>query len=64
MNPLQTQVNHIRYQQALNTQATCLATACPFCKTMFSDAAASHKQQIPVLDIAELIVSQIEKEPL
>lgn len=58
----QTPVNHIRYQQALNTQANCLATACPFCKTMFSDAASSQKQQIPVLDIAELIVSQIEKE--
>jgi Fe-S oxidoreductase len=62
--PSQNQVNHIRYQQALYTQAACLATACPFCKTMLADAAASHKQQIPVLDIAELIFSQIEKEPI
>lgn len=50
-------VSWIRAKEAINTGAKVLATACPFCLNMMSDAMASVKggDQVRVMDIAELL---------
>jgi Fe-S oxidoreductase len=51
-----TEVNHLRAEQAISTQASVVATGCPFCKTMLTDGMKHHnKENIQVLDIAELV---------
>ncbi len=51
-------VNIERTQEALETKPDYVAAACPFCNTMMSDGVKSSERegQLPVLDIAELIV--------
>lgn len=42
--------------EALDTKATIIASACPFCNTMLTDGKNKEKeQQVQVLDIAELV---------
>jgi Fe-S oxidoreductase len=55
-------VSAIRLEEAQQTQANILATACPFCTSMLEDAtvAAGVKESITVRDIAELVAEQIE----
>jgi Fe-S oxidoreductase len=54
-------VSSIRLEEALQSRANVLATACPFCTSMLEDAtiAAGAKESITVHDIAELVASQI-----
>lgn len=54
-------VNHIRYEEAQQVKADVLATACPFCASMFEDAAlALGAKESGVRDIAELVAELIE----
>ena len=50
----QPRVNHKRVDQAVETQATKVATACPFCLSMFDEGISSRQLQdrLAVDDIA------------
>jgi Fe-S oxidoreductase len=50
-------VNVERTEQALDTNADVIATACPFCNTMMTDGVKAKEKEgkVSVLDIAELI---------
>ncbi|MBI3977628.1 MAG: 4Fe-4S dicluster domain-containing protein [Chloroflexi bacterium] len=55
-------INQHRTKQALETGAQVVATACPFCMTMFEDGrrGINAEEQIQPLDIAELVAQAIE----
>jgi Fe-S oxidoreductase/nitrate reductase gamma subunit len=50
-------INHARLEQALETDADLIVTACPYCLTMFEDAigAKGLQEQINVLDVTEVL---------
>jgi len=56
-------INIERTEEALETGSEIIATACPFCLTMFSDGlkAIDKEEQIQVLDIVELFQKAIDK---
>ena len=49
-------INVERIQDAIDTNATVVAAACPFCMTMLRDGVKhfEKEQEIQVLDIAEI----------
>jgi len=48
-------VSHVRAAELIATGAQTIATACPFCNTMFRDALADTAEPTPqLLDIAQL----------
>ena len=51
------EVNIERTEEALETGADIIASACPFCMTMMSDGIKTKgkEDQVKVLDLAELI---------
>ena len=51
-----------RTEDALQTEAKVIATACPFCMTMLTDGLKykNKEEEIRNLDIAELIAQSIE----
>ena len=55
-------ISEMRIQQAKQTGADTLATACPFCLQMFQDAVKgkSGEEGLQVKDIAELIIEAAE----
>jgi Fe-S oxidoreductase/nitrate reductase gamma subunit len=55
-------VSAIRFEEARDTGANVLATACPFCTSMLHDASvvAESKESVEVRDIAELVATQIQ----
>ncbi|WP_251197698.1 heterodisulfide reductase-related iron-sulfur binding cluster [Anaerotardibacter muris] len=53
--PQGTKINDMRAEQALQTKADALVTACPFCLTMLTDGVAAHDSQMPVKDLAEVL---------
>ncbi|MBA7673810.1 EtfAB:quinone oxidoreductase [subsurface metagenome] len=57
-----TRISEMRTDQALSTEASVLATACPFCLQMFEDAikAKEASESITAMDIAELVLRAIE----
>lgn len=57
-----TRISEMRTDQALSTEASVLATACPFCLQMFEDAIKTKEasESIKAMDIAELVVGAIE----
>ena len=52
-----TRINNRRLQEALDAQVDTIATACPYCLTMFDDAIRTKAvgKQMKVLDIAEIL---------
>ncbi|UEG50052.1 (Fe-S)-binding protein [Ferruginibacter lapsinanis] len=54
-------INQERTKDALETGATIIASACPFCNTMMTDGVKNSNKEddIKVLDIAELIAASI-----
>ncbi|ALJ04287.1 CoB--CoM heterodisulfide reductase [Pseudalgibacter alginicilyticus] len=50
-------VNVLRTEDALETQATIIATGCPYCNTMMTDGVKAKEKEndVSVMDIAELI---------
>ena len=51
------EINVLRTEQALETNAKIIATGCPYCNTMMTDGVKFHEKedQVIVKDIAELI---------
>ena len=56
-----TRINLERTNDALETGATVIAAACPFCNTMITDGVknSNKEEEIQVLDIAELIAASL-----
>lgn len=48
-----------RFQEAVATQADTLAVGCPFCLTMFNDAAHDANSSLQTMDIAELVAQSL-----
>ncbi len=62
-------VNHERVEEALNTDATKIATGCPFCRVMMTDgvgdrAEAIGKKEVEVLDVAQLLLGALDKDAI
>ena len=57
-------INIQRIEDALATEPDWLATACPFCVTMFSDAVKDKgvEEQVKVWDIAEIVAKTLSGE--
>jgi Fe-S oxidoreductase len=57
-------VNTERSQEAINTGATRVAVACPFCYVMFDDGVKGEgkDEEVRVQDIAEILWEAIESE--
>jgi len=54
-------INSERTNEAIETGASIIATACPFCITMLSDGVkGSEKEDMQVQDIAELVAASME----
>ena len=58
-------VNENRSEEAIQTGAKTVATACPFCMTMMSDGvkAKGAGESVQVKDIAELVSESLAKKP-
>ena len=50
-------INHIRTEEILQTEATTVATACPYCLTMFTDGLKDKEasDKVKAMDIIELV---------
>jgi len=67
-----TRINAERTRQALETGASTVATACPFCMTMLKDglsdaqsgAAATGNGIVSARDIAEILADVVVPEPI
>jgi len=59
-----TRINHRRLADSLDAKAEVVATACPYCLLMFDDAIRSKGlgDQIQVLDIVEILETQMQEE--
>jgi heterodisulfide reductase subunit D len=57
-----TRINFERTHEALDTGVSLIASACPFCNTMLTDGVKHEdkEDQVRVMDIAELIESEIQ----
>ena len=57
----ETRVNVERSQEAIETGASVIASACPFCNTMLTDGVklAEKEENVQVLDIAEIVARYI-----
>ncbi len=55
-------INEMRTDQALATSADVVATACPFCLTMFEDGIKVREKadDVACLDIAEIVLKTME----
>ena len=56
-------INHNRFNQAAETGAKTVATACNFCNIMMEDGmkGTGNDQDMKVVDIAELVAQSISK---
>ena len=52
-------VSDTRYEEAAGTGARTLATGCPFCLTMMTDAAKKGDQPLEVKDVVELLADRL-----
>jgi len=59
-------INHERVEQTLRTEAPRVATACPFCLTMFRDgiAAKGAEARLQVKDLAQYLAESIDEAPV
>jgi Fe-S oxidoreductase len=59
-------VNHERAEEALNTDASKIATGCPFCRVMMTDGVGDRAEemgkQAEVLDVAQLLLAALDKD--
>jgi len=55
-------INVERTEELLATGAETIAVACPFCMTMMSDGVKAINSDVPVLDIAEVVATQLAHE--
>jgi Fe-S oxidoreductase/nitrate reductase gamma subunit len=63
---LGTRINQIRTDQALQTKANWVGTACPYCLTMIGDGIKEKglEESITAFDLSELVVQAMEPGPL
>ena len=56
-------INHLRFEDVLETKANIIGTACPFCLTMLEDATKDKgmEESIKAQDLAELVLEAMEK---
>jgi len=54
-------INYVRAQEAFESQAGLIATACPFCLLMLTDGLKMYTNEQLVFDIAELVQQACEK---
>jgi Fe-S oxidoreductase len=54
-------VNANRFKEAVQIGANTLAVGCPFCMVMLSDARNDAGSDMQVLDVAEIVLAQIER---
>jgi Fe-S oxidoreductase len=58
-------VNHERSEEALNTNASTIATGCPFCRVMMTDGVGDVAEEMgkeaEVLDVAQLLLASLDK---
>ena len=54
-------INIERTNEAMDTGATIIAAACPFCNTMLTDGVKNKEKEdaVEVLDIAELVAASM-----
>lgn len=57
-----TRINFERADEAIDTGATVIASACPFCNTMLTDGVKNKEQEdnVKVFDVAELVAASME----
>jgi len=57
-----TRISHRRLQDVLDAKADVVATACPYCMSMFEDAIKSKalNEKVKTMDIAELLATQLQ----
>jgi heterodisulfide reductase subunit D len=57
-----TRINFDRTNEALDTNANIIASACPFCNTMLTDGVknAEKEDSVKVMDVAELIAASMD----
>ena len=60
--PGRTRINFERADEAIETGASIIAAACPFCNTMLTDGVKNKEkeEEVAVLDIAELIAASMK----
>ncbi len=56
----QKRVCSLRAKEALETGATTIAVACPFCLTMLTDGIAAQTDSAQVMDVAEILAERLE----
>jgi Fe-S oxidoreductase len=54
-------INETRTEEALSRNPDLIATACPFCMTMFEDGlkAKNEEEKVKVVDIAEVVANHL-----
>ncbi|PWB67901.1 MAG: hypothetical protein C3F14_00950 [Deltaproteobacteria bacterium] len=54
-------INHLRFDQAMQTGANAVGSACPYCLIMFDDAVKFHNldESVQTQDIAEIIAESL-----
>lgn len=59
-----TRVNWERTNEAIETGASIVASACPFCNTMMTDGVkvAEKEESVQVMDIAELVAASLQEK--
>ena len=55
-------INVERTQEAVDTEASIVATGCPFCNTMITDGVKHEEKEenVQVMDVAEMIANASE----
>src|SRR5271154_615743 len=58
-------INHERVDEALATNATTIATACPFCRVMVTDGVNDRQEEagrsgVEVLDVAQVLLASLD----
>lgn len=63
-DPAEKRLNTRRMQEVIDAKATCVATACPWCLSMFEDGikAKQVEETVTAMDLSELIVQSMGKK--
>jgi len=57
--PEEKRISHIRFEELVATGASTIATLCPFCNAMLSDAKRTKESAVAVKDIAEVVAEKL-----
>ncbi|CAM4464997.1 succinate dehydrogenase/fumarate reductase iron-sulfur subunit [Mycobacterium basiliense] len=60
-------INHERVDEALATNASAIATACPFCRVMVTDGVNDRQEEagrtgVEVLDVAQVLLGSLDRD--